>query len=138
MLRSVRVRARLAAVALLALTLQMLAIGLHGGQMAAGRAEAARVAVELADLGLTLADLPCHSGLAAKGGLPASLPADVDQAAKSCPICKLHNPVATLAAVEADPYALGRPAVRLTWPDIQVAGADRHFTTRARAPPTKA
>ncbi len=87
--RGKRFRAWTAALVQIALTLQMFAVALSSAAMASGAARTALVNAELAPLGITLAELPCHSGVDA-----AVLPSDEGKiphhAKKDCPACSVH------------------------------------------------
>lgn len=128
--RSVRVRFAMAALVSLALVLQALAYGKHHGAMAAHQAETLSVAASLSDLGLTLADLPCHA---------ANPDGSSDSGSKSkikCPVCTSHGTLAV--AVLPDHVAPVPPQVIASdlRPELKAVIAGRlNAQARARAPP---
>jgi hypothetical protein len=136
--RSARIRLYVSALALLALALQAVVLGQHAAAMAAHKAantaEVGLISADLADLGLTLDDLPCHSsGLDSDGG-KGTHPGQSTKMA--CPICTLHSsPLTAVLPVLPVLFRVSAVQEALPLPAARVVGQNVHQTTQARAPP---
>jgi hypothetical protein len=76
--------------ALIALVAQAFVLSQHSAGATANRAERPLLSADLAALGLTLADLPCHTNRSAKSTIdPGTHPEPSPQ--KHCPVCALHS-----------------------------------------------
>lgn len=133
--RSARTRLLVSALALLALVLQSFVLGQHGAAMASENAEASRLSADLAALGLTLDDLPCHSNVldgdeTGKGTQPGKT------GKTACPICTLHSsPLAAVLPAGPAVFISAEFREALPLPVSRVTTRAIRYHAQARAPP---
>jgi hypothetical protein len=122
------------ALVLMALVLQTFVVGLSSAAMAANGARAALINADLAPLGLTLADLPCHSGLQ-PGLLPGEKDGSSHQSKKGCPACQVQIGGAALLPVVAGLTPTEGQSIALAAFEAVILAIRAATLGQARAPP---
>lgn len=123
--------------ALTTLVLQSFVFAHHAAATAASHAETTLTLANLADLGLTLQDLPCHQDLLAASKDENGKPVRSSKA--PCPACTLHS----LGAVAVLPVLPQVPVPLAATPQFHVepatlSGNDARHRPQQRGPPASA